>query len=65
MNLIDIDNGIVETRQVIHSLLHALLKVTTILRAGKHRSHVYLVYLAPLECVGHIAVLDALSQTVD
>ena len=65
MNLIDINNSVVETRQVVHRLLYALFKVTAILCAGKHCCHVNLVNLKTFEAIGHIAILNALRQTID
>ena len=65
MNLVDIDNGVVEARQVIHRLLHTFLKVAAILSASEHACHINLVDFASLEHVGHIAVFNALSEAIN
>ena len=65
MNLIDINDGVVKTRQVVHRVFQAFFKVASILSAGNHSCHVKLVNFEAFEHVGHVAVFNALSQAID
>ena len=66
MNLIDVNNVVrAFACHTVHHLFDALLEVAAILCAGQHRAQVQHIYTAAFQPVGHVASVDAGSQSVD
>ena len=65
VNLVDVEDGALLGGNTFHHGLEAFLKIATVLRAGNERAHVQLIDAGIAQGLGHVAVLDALRQSID
>ena len=65
MDLVDEEDDVAASADLLEDLLEAFLEVTTVARTGDQRAHIKAVDLLVLDGFGHVTGNDCLSEAFD